>query len=142
MKTGRGSRCRGGAAREEAPAVPAPKDVYKRQLPPMAGYLRPRVPLRSPPAPRPHIRSNHLPNPGLHASACKMCIRDRPYTADSLNIKRLFWIWLDFFSQFTDKCHEVIVVKIISVSYTHLDVYKRQVLGRRWFRIDEKKRRL
>ena len=37
----------------------------------MAGYLRPRVPLRSPPAPRPHIRSNHLPNPGLHASACK-----------------------------------------------------------------------
>ena len=25
MKTGRGSRCRGGAAREEAPAVPAPK---------------------------------------------------------------------------------------------------------------------
>lgn len=40
-------------------------------LPPTAGYLRPRVPLRSPPAPRPHIRSNHLPNPGLHASACK-----------------------------------------------------------------------
>ena len=40
-------------------------------LPPTAGYLRPRVPLRSPPAPRPHIRSNHLPNPGPHASACK-----------------------------------------------------------------------
>lgn len=40
-------------------------------LPPTAGYLRPRVPLRSPPAPRPHIRSNHLPSPGPHASACK-----------------------------------------------------------------------
>lgn len=40
-------------------------------LPPTAGYLRPRVPLRSPPAPRPHIRSNHPPNPGPHASACK-----------------------------------------------------------------------
>ena len=35
-----------------------------------------------------------------------------------------------------------LVQHIAAVSYTHLDVYKRQVLGRRWFRIDEKKRRL
>ena len=43
-------------------------------------------------------------------------ISERSYNktaADSLDIKRLLWIWLDFFSQFTDKCHEVIVVKII-----------------------------
>ena len=67
----------------------------------------------------------HGANKDHRRSADEMCIRDRSiYKFRGANIKNI----LDFEHVFEDTK----VIKLEPVSYTHLDVYKRQVPRRVW----------